>query len=177
MIAAIHAHRASGFILVITMLFIMVFSMLISVTLQRLAYTNRLSAQIGFRHQSFYDLESVAQMIQRRLPAIAEHCMIQENDTSTVVPEDLVQNGCGLEQSGVKYHYHIANLGVFPCLMIQQEQAKRSSYHWLIMISSERLKNMILYIRIATPALRAMCPAKSAQTVIHNPLSWYLKAY
>lgn len=166
----------SGFILIMTLLLITVFSMLILTSLQRLIYTTRTNEHVKMQHQAFYALEAVAKTLQTTFSTLPGRCKMNHLSMNDVTRQGMLQQGCSLEQAGVVYTYLFVDLGVFPCLMISAENKNYSSHHWWVILSSEQMKHKILWIRFALPAFQSICPSKSMEVTIHHPLSWRLQS-
>lgn len=155
-----------------TLVFIMIFSLLILTMMQKLMFSSQIYEKIRTQHRAFYDLDTVAEHLFQHIFALKDRCTIPENDLSSVEESWLKEKGCELILSDNKYHYLFADIGEFPCLEITTTENKMGSHHWWIIISSENMRHTVLWMRVATPEKRLICYQKSLAQPIESRLSW-----
>ena len=67
--------RSAGFMLVMTLLFILVFSMLLLSLLKELVFAYQLTDKIGERSEAFHELEETVFQLATTLPNAIPHCI------------------------------------------------------------------------------------------------------
>ena len=165
--------KSSGMVLFTSMVMLAVLSMLILSLMQAIFLYIKASSQLANRHQTFYQLEAVAN--QLRLSTLSEvsdsRCVVQEKSPNEVIDKLNHHLGCERIEGTKSYVYLITDLGEYPCLQVESAGIFLGSHHWLITIANQEVPNEVLQLRTANPVHSTQCEGTS--TVIHAGIvSW-----
>lgn len=164
---------AQGFILVMTLLYILLFSLLLLSMMQRFVFDYQLTDHVREGHLSVHLLEERGHQLAARLPDTPVACFIHEPNPTEVSFEWLKAKGCQNVLQDVVYYYVVADLGSYPCLQLEAH----GTHHWWVIVMSERHHHhQALWLRIATPEKAVVCSAPSDARIIHREVSWYLES-
>ncbi len=169
------ARVENGFILIMTLVCMMVFSLLILTMLQKLMFSSQLYEQIRTQHHTFYAMDLTADYLFHNIAVLKNGCAVAANDLSNIDDTWIEQKGCELTLENEKYHYLFASIGIFPCLQIATASNKTGSHHWWIILYSESQRHILLWMRVAVPEKQSLCHQKSLIRPIKNRLSWYMQ--
>ena len=165
----------SGFILMMTLFMMMICSILVLSSMQKLLFTFQIQNQLKLKHQAMRALKEVSDTLQIALPTLPKSCVYQGVNPSLIQTDWFNHHGCNMVQADTVYHYAIIDLDVFPCVLINTKAGQQSSHHWWLLMQSQRLPGVIVCTRIATPELHNLCPANLSMTVVKEyPLSQFL---
>lgn len=159
--------KKDGFILLTTMLFIFVSTILILSLMQCVLLYSQEARERVTNHKAFHDLELVSEKLDLNQLA----CIVSESNPNQLV---LKQQGCSVLGEKQKWKYSIADLGLYPCLPIVLDKEKYASHHWLITLSGEQSRKTLQF-RIVKPSdVIALCKLPCEHTIYPGVISWRL---
>lgn len=162
--------KKDGFILLTTMLFIFVSTLLILSLMQCVLLYSQEARQRVTNHKAFHDLELEGE----QLDINQFDCIVSESNPNQLVLNVLKHRGCTKLVEKQKWLYSIADLGLYPCLPIVIDKKKYASHHWLITLSSEQV-NKTLQFRIVKPSdVVALCNLSYEHIISQGVVSWRL---
>jgi|GEM_PF-1162695 len=163
-----------GMILLSTIGMMMVLTLFVLSLLQALFLHIKVSQRVVIKHNRLYQLESVARKVM-----LAKHvdddCYLTGVDPNHIVDMLLQHRACVFEDNHHEYFYLFDDLGLYPCLTIQEGKILHSSHHWFITIATAEanVSPEILQLRVAKPSRLLTCEYPDAFKQINaGVISW-----
>ena len=150
---------------------IAIMTLLVLSLLQVLLLYTKASNQLALKNAKLYQLEAVAARIIHddfKLKCSA----IYTDDANVAALELHTKTSCSTIFDGHKYFYTLANLDVYPCLIIRSDGLNYASYHSLISISSAEERSAVLQVRIAAPSDISICKPELQSVIAQGIMSW-----
>lgn len=162
------AHE-SGTVLLTTILLISAASAVVLSIMQTSFLYAKISAHFTRNHQDFYQLEVIAhKLIDEVNEQQHAHCLIQQSNPNQAL-HSIKKKGCVFPFQNQNYLYFISDLGLFPCLLIQNKGNMTGSHHWLISVMNEQRD--IIQLRIGKPEMMEPCH-QSGKLIPTRITSW-----
>ena len=162
--------KKDGFILLTTMLFIFVSTLLILSLMQCVLLYSQEARQRVTNHKAFHDLELAGAQLDLNQLA----CIVSESDPNQLVLNVLNQQGCTQLSEQQKWIYSVADLGLYPCLPIVFDKEKYASHHWLITLSSEQYRKTLQFRIVKRSDVIALCKLSCEHIIYQGVISWRL---
>lgn len=163
--------RQDGIVLITTILFIAVLSLLVLSQMQLVFLDYKALNQLTEQHDSFLQLETVAKKLMSTDWSKSGHCGLASHDPNEVLQLLKNKRGCVLIHKKHPFYYFIENLGVFPCLQTKVNEIVYSTQHQRISILSTR-DSTVLQLRIAKQAKLEHCSHDQMRWSKLGLLSW-----
>ncbi len=133
----------------------------------------KLNNQVVKNHKNFYQLEAMAYKLAMKKDGLASSdCIMTETNPNQIVDLLLAKQGCTLTDNNQNYHYLIDDLGLYPCLQVQEDKTIYSSHHWLISVATFLPHQAILQLRIAKPDRAITCERPEVHIINSGVISW-----
>lgn len=162
------SQKQAGVVLLTTILMIAILTLLILSLMQGVFLYIKGCNQIVTQHQSFYQMEAIA----NKLDVSKRACLVNDKDPNQLIDVLLTQHGCTFIDDKQQYWYAVEDLNVYPCLQITDGERVYSSHHWLITLATIHPQVIVLQLRIATIANTEKCEQASAQLIQSGVLTW-----
>lgn len=163
-----------GFILIMTMIFMAVFTLMTVTLMQRMMYSAQVVHASGAQYHAFSALESAADFLLNN----------QQHEQSCYVPSDTVyhvnadwlkNNGCKKKLFDDNFYYIYASIGLFPCLQLDSVSKPVGTQHEWLLMTSQQAHHRVLWIRIARVLDKSACPKYDMIRKIKERVSWNLQ--
>jgi hypothetical protein len=142
--------QPKGLVLYTTMMTLSIFTLLILTLMQAVFLHVSAVNQLARHHDLFYQLEGVADYLQRaQLENPDNDCLVYDKNPNEMVALLKKQQGCEMTYSKQVFLYSLADLGIEPCLEIQDAYQNRGAHFWLFTIGTKSKPVKILQVRIA----------------------------
>jgi hypothetical protein len=125
------------------------------------------------KHQFFYQLEAQANRLLLDKHWLAQGaCIIKERNPNEVI--ELLKNkqGCVLSHYKQQFFYLVEDIGLFPCLQVQDDKVTYSTQHWRINMMTNEKYPGFLQLRFARLAKLATCENSKPRQIKVGLLSW-----
>lgn len=126
----------------------------------------KLSNQIQEQHQDLYQLEAAALKLSRTMGN--ESCLRKDENINQMVDQVLNHQGCEWFDDNRQYNYLINDLGLYPCLQINNN----SSHHWLLTIATASTHPLVLQLRIAEAGQKKICKGIEPRSIPAGVITW-----
>jgi Tfp pilus assembly protein PilX len=153
-----------GMILLTTMTMIMVLTLLVLSLMQGVLLYVKQSSQQILKHDELLQLENAAQKI---MDLRSDECVVKETNPNQLI-EQLKRGACTFNDNKRVFYYLISELGDFPCIKI----GKQGTHHRLITLSFTETPNVILQLRLASPAQEIICNPLEIRSIQRGVISW-----
>lgn len=166
--------KQSGFLLPMTMLMLATMTLLTLSSMQSIFNDLKLIQHMKMKHENFHELEMTSLVLaQSAIYSQKDECKMNFMDPNEIIHRLQIHQGCSYVNQHRKYEYLINDLGIYPCLKIQLNQAQYSSHHWLITVISLS-DSTLLQLRVAQAGNILNCHGKVEQTIHPGVMSWRL---
>ncbi len=165
---------SKGMILFSTIGMMIVLTLFVLSLLQVVFLHIKVSQQVAIKHNRLHQLESVAHKMMLA-KNVDDDCYLTGVDPNQMVDMLLQHRGCVFEDNHHEYFYLFDDLGLYPCLTIQEGKILYSSHHWFITIATAEAKvsSEILQLRVAKPSSILTCEYPDASRRINaGVISW-----
>lgn len=162
------SQKQAGAVLLTTILIIAILTLLVLSLMQGVFLYIKGCNQIVAHHQSFYQMEAIA----NKLDVSKTACWVNDKDPNQLIDILLTQHGCTFIDDKQQYWYVVEDLDVYPCLQITDGERVFSSHHWLITLATIQPQVIVLQLRIATIANAEKCEQAPAQLIQSGVLTW-----
>lgn len=147
-----------GFVLPTTILMLSMLTLLILSLMQGVLWYMKAGNQLTKRHQDFYQIETVAHILQLSHLAHQDvHCMTEAHAFDDVIERLKHHHGCEKTLGQQTYVYWIEDLGILPCLRIEAANQEWSSHHWRLTVMSNAPSHETLQLRFVKPDGLMVC--------------------
>ena len=147
-----------GFVLIMTIVFLGLMSVLIISLMHSVLLYSKINNQLMYQQKSFYSLEHALSVIL----ADKEHFKdVRAPDVSLYIKK-------------TRYHYTVKDEGVYPCLQMSVGQERFATHHWEVSIYQHNVPLETLVVRVATTEPLVVCPSKKIRVISDGVLSWRL---
>ena len=157
-------HANSGFILMVTLCFISLISILLLALMQHICLYQKALSKQELQHQRFYQLEHLARRLLRSKYAQEGSSCWHMQDLANEALVQLKHSGaCSLAQGKAHYRFIVEDLGIYPCIAVEQEGMFKSSHHLrlsLLIEADEEHSASALQIRLIKAADQLLCLGK-----------------
>jgi hypothetical protein len=164
--------KQQGMLMLTTILMLSIMSLLILTLLQGVLLYVKASHALVNRHQRFYQLEAVEQVLRLSLTnEIDNDCWVIDKNPNEIVHLLRLKNGCRQRILDKTYQYLIEDLGEQPCLRIASAHEVRSSHHWLLTAAHTDPPLTIMQWRIAM-AINLLACETEVRMIPEGVISW-----
>lgn len=160
--------KEKGMVLLMTITTLSILTLFILSLLQGVLLYVKANNQLSKRHQMFYQLEQVANQLQK---TIDPQCLVSGKNANELIVLLQHQRGCKKKVKHQSYVYLIEDLGIYPCIQIVSSKQKNSSHHWLFTIAIEKPIFEVLQRRIAQAAPFESCEG-TPSIISEGVISW-----
>lgn len=155
--------KQGGFILILTLGILSILSLLVLSLLKATAIHFQALNSTNHATQTRYQMERLANDLMKNL---AQSCIQSE-----IGPNQLPKKqGCQMQYEGTNYYYWIEDLGLFPCIQIQEGEQRVSSHHYRLTLKG--LSSMQL--RFVKAEVQGLCQQPDPVVVKEGGISWRL---
>jgi len=122
--------RNDGFILLLTLIFTAVMSLLLVTSMQHVVLYYKAINKIKEQHQNFYHLEEVAMQLAHASTRVSDkQCILYQDSANQVMQQLIHHKGCSVEHGLSLYKYYIEDLGEFPCQVFDNGRKQGATHH------------------------------------------------
>jgi hypothetical protein len=173
-------NNVKGFAFIVTLFLIALSSLLLLASMQQLLLYQRATAQQELQHQRFYQLETLIRQLEAKIPeGIKTQCIRKQDLANHAIEQLMNHQGCTLDLDGEHYRYLVEDLGMYSCLVVEDQGSARSSLHFrisLLLESTEAHSAVSIQIRSIKPARELACEGTPHQ-ITRGISSWrYLQS-
>jgi hypothetical protein len=136
-----------GFILLPTIMIIGIVGLLVLSHTASIFLYYKAENHLQARHHTLQQLEAAAMQVLTSI--YPSHCILANQDANNSILRLKKQQGCSVIINKQHYMFVIEELGVFPCLKVQNINNNYSTKHVRVTLLSTTNKPMILQLRIA----------------------------
>lgn len=154
----------SGFILFICLIVMALISLLVLTGMQQVLVYHKALAALSLQNTRFTKLEQTGMAL---LENPDPHCLIKGMDPNDLITKLKHQQGCVIKDQDFTLYYTIEDLGLFPCLVIQQGERIKATQHFrmsLILEGDEKNEALLLQLRQIVTGGESDCTGVKHQT-------------
>jgi hypothetical protein len=167
----------NGVVLVTTIMMLGLITILILSQLQQIFLYHKAIRQIDEHQQKLYRLEAIANQLVRDIKVnINEACVVPEQDPDEVVDKLKNTGGCLLSDANESYEYLIEELGIFPCLQVDFNNHRYSTWHRRLTIRLRGQRLGFLQLRIAQQVSKQFCVEEQIRIIKQGIISWRFRS-
>ncbi len=157
-----------GMVLLTTMMMIGILTMLILTLMQGVLLYIKSNNQMVSNHQLFNHMEAMANKLNMHDKA----CTVHDKNPNQLLALLASHHGCNITDGKRQYAYLLGDLGLFPCLQMEVDEALHGSRHVLVTIASMQPPKLTLQLRFALPAETPECESSVSHRIHPGVVSW-----
>ncbi len=167
-------NESHGFVFLITLATIFIISLLLLTCMHHVLLYGKAINRQEAQHQRFYQIEDTMRyLVQLKPEMIQKKCMVHGKSANQTMELLAKKQGCTLINAALQYHYLIEDLGVFPCLVVAQEQQLKATRHTRITVlqNADDLHPLISILQVRTIKIIDPLPCQKEVHKVHQGIS------
>lgn len=161
-------------VLLISLALITLMTMLLFTLLQGLLLYYKAYGALMSQHQSFYQLEKVAEKIMEKEAIPQPACIFSAMDARKMKAHLMAKEGCNWQVLKQNYRYGWLDKGKKTCVQVQKGNVFLPTHHWFLMVINPSSEDgLMLRLAKPMPGSGKLCPQSRRRIIFPGIISWY----